>query len=61
MSDEIPAFSWFGADAETVGGSQRVSIYADGTVEIQHGNRVYRALPAKWILAAAATNGDLTP
>lgn len=52
IPNEIPTLSWFGA--ETMGGNQRVSVYADGTVEIQHGDLVFRALPASWVLAAAA-------
>jgi len=52
--NETPTFSWFGE--ETMGGSQRVSIYSDGTVEIQHGDLSFRAVPAEWVLAAAAAN-----
>lgn len=51
--NEIPTLSWFGE--ETGAGKQRVSVYADGTVEIQHGDLVFRAVPAEWVLVAAAT------
>ena len=54
VSGEIPTFSWFGG--ETMDGDLRVSIYEDGTVEIQHGKRVFRAHPAIWADAAETFN-----
>jgi hypothetical protein len=46
---EIPIYSRFA-------GEDRVSIYSDGSVEIQHEGRSYRAMPERWVEAAEATN-----
>lgn len=51
---EIAAMSWFGADG------QRVSVYKDGTVEIQWDKHSYRATPHLWVRAAIELNGSVS-
>lgn len=46
---EIATHSWFY-------GPDRVSIYPDNTVEIQSGDRAYRATFARWVEAAEMVN-----
>jgi hypothetical protein len=43
--NEIPIYTWFGG---TISEGSRVSIYKDGTVEIQQGEASFRASPAAW-------------
>ncbi len=52
--NEIPTFSHFS-------GADRVSIYEDGTLEIQHGDHSYRSTPALWISAAIGIDIEATP
>ena len=52
---EQATYSWFGVDGE------RVSIYPDGTVEVQEGERSFRAKPHSWVLAAETFNRTYGP
>jgi hypothetical protein len=42
----IPPYNYFA-------GTDRVSVYEDGTLEIQNGDAVYRAPIASWVRLAA--------
>ncbi len=49
MSSELAPYNWFS-------GGDRVSIYEDGTLEIQHEGVAYRAPFWKWVDAAEYDN-----
>jgi hypothetical protein len=54
MSGTIPIYSRFIGD-------DRVSIYDDESVEIQHGGRAYRATIARWVESAEMVNALARP